>query len=83
MTVMRHMAFTLWGVAIGAVILDVFFSAIAGISPLEIMGVTVAASVICLLWLVRSMRIEFELRSRGGDPQLRADFNRARERRGF
>lgn len=80
---MRHVAFTLWGLAVGAVVLDVFFSAVAGISPLEVLGVTIAATLICLLWLVRSARIELELRSRAGDPQLRAEFNRARERRGF
>lgn len=80
---MRHLAFIFWGLAVGAVVLDVFFSAVAGISPLEVLGVTVAVSIICMLWLVRSMRIEFELRSRAGDPQLRAEFNRARERRGF
>lgn len=80
---MKHLAVALWGLAIGAVVLDVFFSVLAGVSPLEIVGVTLAMSVICVLWLVRSMRIAFELRSRAGDPQLRADFNRARERRGF
>lgn len=80
---MRHLAFALWGLAVGAVVLDVFFSVIAGISPLEILGVTIAISVICVLWLLRSARIEFELRSRAGDPQLRAEHNRARERRGF
>ena len=80
---MRQLAFIFWGLAVGAVVLDVFFSAVAGISPLEVLGVTVAVSIICMLWLVRSMRIEFELRSRAGDPQLRAEFNRARERRGF
>ena len=79
----KHLAFGIWGLAIGAVVLDVFFSVIAGISPLEIAGVTVAVSAICVVWLVRSMRLEFELRSRAGDPQLRAEHNRARERRGF
>lgn len=80
---MRHLAFAAWGLAIGLVVLDVFFSVIAGISPLEVLGVTVAAAVVCVLWLLRSVRLEFELRSRAGDPQLRADHNRARERRGF
>lgn len=80
---MRHVAFVLWGLAVGALVLDIFFSAIAGISPLEIAGVTVAVTVVAILWAIRSARIEFELRSRGGDPQLRADHNRMRERRGF
>ncbi len=80
---MKHLAFVLWGLAIGAVALDLFFSVIAGISPLEIAGVTVAVAVICVLWLLRSVRLEFELRSRAGNPQLRAEHNRARERRGF
>ncbi len=80
---MKHLGFVLWGLAIGAVALDLFFSVIAGISPLEIAGVTVAVSAICVMWLVRSVRLEFELRSRAGNPQLRAEHNRARERRGF
>jgi membrane protein implicated in regulation of membrane protease activity len=79
----RHLGLVIWGLAIGGVVLDVFFSVLAGISPLQILGVTVAVLVICVLWLVRSLRIEFELRSRAGDPQLRADHNRLRERRGF
>lgn len=80
---MKHLVFAIWGLAIGAVVLDLFFSVLAGVSPLEVAGVTIAVSVICLLWLVRSVRLEFELRSRAGDPQLRAEHNRARERRGF
>ena len=80
---MKHVTVALWGLAIGLVTLDVFFSVLAGISPREVAGVTVACGVISLLWLARSVRIEFELRSRAGDPQLRADHNRARERRGF
>ena len=80
---MKHLGFAIWGLAIGVVVLDVFFSVLAGISPLEIAGVTIAVSAICVLWLLRSVRLEFELRSRAGDPQLRADHNRARERRGF
>ena len=80
---MKHLAFGIWGLAIGVVVLDVFFSVLAGISPLEIAGVTAAVSAICVMWLLRSVRLEFELRSRAGDPQLRAEHNRARERRGF
>ena len=80
---MKHLAFSIWGLAIGAVVLDVFFSVLAGISPLEVIGVTIAVSAICVMWLLRSVRLEFELRSRAGDPQLRAEHNRARERRGF
>ena len=80
---MKHLTIGIWGLAIGAVVLDVFFSVIAGVSPREVAGVTVAISAICVMWLVRSVRLEFELRSRAGDPQLRAEHNRARERRGF
>lgn len=80
---MRHLLFLLWGLAIGSVVLDVFFSAIAGISPLEVGAVTAVMGGICLLWFARSARIEFELKSRGGNPQLRAEHNRLRERRGF
>ena len=80
---MKHLGFAIWGLAIGVVVLDVFFSVLAGISPLEVAGLTVAVSAICVLWLLRSVRLEFELRSRAGDPQLRAEHNRARERRGF
>ena len=80
---MKHLSVALWGLAIGLVVLDVFFSVLAGIAAVEVAGVTAVAVLICVLWLVRSVRIEFELRSRAGDPQLRASHNRARERRGF
>lgn len=73
----------LWGLLIGGVVLTAFFTSLGGVNPADVIPVMVAAGVVCLLWLLRSARIELELRSRAGDPQLRSDFQRARERRGF
>lgn len=80
---MKHLALAIWGLAVGGVLVAAFFIVVAEVSPRDVAAVTAAAGVICLLWLLRSVRLEFELRSRAGDPQLRAEYNRARERRGF
>lgn len=80
---MRHAWLIIWGLMIGAVVLTGFFTSLGGVNPADVLPVMASAVAICLLWLVRSMRIEHELGSRAGDPQLRSDFNHARERRGF
>ena len=74
---------TLWLLALSTVILYVFFVGIAGVAPGDVAAVTVVVTVLGSLYALRSLRLSHELGHRAGDPQLRADRNRARERRGF
>ena len=67
----------------GAVVLYVAFSAIAQVSPLEAAAASGVITGLAALLLLRGMRIEYEVRSQGGDPDLRTARNRQRERRGF
>lgn len=80
---MRHAWLVIWGLLIGGVVLTGFFTSLGGVNPADVLPVMVTAAAISVFWLLRSVRIEHELNSRAGDPQLRSDFNRARERRGF
>lgn len=73
----------LWLGVIGAIVLYVFFVAIADVSPRQIVGVTVVIAALTILFAIRSIRIASELADRGGNPALRRARNRARERRGF
>lgn len=82
---MSRFVLVLWMLALSAVILYVgVFVVLAGKAPFEVQPeVTIAVVVLGVLFTLRSLRIGRELRDRAGDPQLRADYNRARERRGF
>jgi len=81
--VLGSLRISLWIVAVGAVVLYVFFVSLAGIAPADVAGVTVAVAAIATLFLVRNMRVASELANRGGDPLLRRARNHSRERRGF
>ena len=72
-----------WLVALGAVVLYVFFIALAAIPPGEIAGVSIAMAVLATLIAIHNLRVESELADPGGDPRLRRTLNRQRERRGF
>jgi hypothetical protein len=67
----------------GAVVLYLCFTVVAGISPQDAAVATMVTAVIAALLLVRAFRLDYQLRSEGGDPQLREAYNRQRERRGF
>jgi hypothetical protein len=67
----------------GAVVLYVAFSAIAGVSPAEAAAASSAVAAIAALCFLRAVRLEYDLRSQGGDPDIRTAYNRQRERRGF
>lgn len=67
--------------AMGAVVLYAAFTLLAGVAPAVV--VTGIVAVLALLLFVRSLRLDYELRSRAGDPQLRSERNAQRERRGF
>ena len=67
----------------GAVVLFVVFTVVAGISPADAAVASGVCGVLAALLILRSARLDYELRSQGGDPQLRLSRNRQRERRGF
>ncbi len=67
----------------GAVILYAGFSALAEISPAEAAGATIAVCSLASVLALRALRLDYEIRSRSGDPMLRLARNRQRERRGF
>jgi len=68
---------------IGVIVMYVFFVIVASIPPAQVAAVTIVVGVLTVLFLIRSMRLASELADRGGNPALRREVNRARERRGF
>jgi hypothetical protein len=83
MQLLAHVRLSLWLCALGAVVLYVFFVAVATISPAKVTGVTAVMALLAGLLTVRNIRISGELADPGGDPRLRRACNRLRERRGF
>lgn len=83
MEFLGHVRLSFWLAVIGAVVLYGFFVALAEVSPTEVAGLSVAVAVMALVFTARNLRIASELADPGGDPQLRRDCNRMRERRGF
>ena len=72
-----------WLVAIGTVVLYVFFVVLSTISPDQVAAVTVVVGALAVVFTLRNVRVAAQLADRGGDPQLRRSRNRIRERRGF
>jgi hypothetical protein len=69
--------------AMGAVVLYAVFSLVAGVSPAEAASASAVIAVLAGLLAARYLRLDYELRSQAGDPELRTLRNRQRERRGF
>ena len=80
---MATIAHVIAQVATGAVVLFVSFSLLAGISPTEVAAPASAVLATAALLLLRALRLDYEVRTRSGDPLLREGRNRQRERRGF
>ena len=80
---LRRLTLSLWTFALGLVVLFVFFTFLAEISPAQVGGLTAVMAALAILFTVRTLRVTNELRDRGGDPALRDEYNKARERRGF
>ena len=74
---------SVWVAVIGAIVLYVFFTTLATISPQQVLGVSAVIAALTTLLIVRNWRVASELSDRGGDPSLRLARNQARERRGF
>ena len=83
MGVIRRLRLSFWVVAIGTVVLYVFFVVLATISPGQVAALTVVIGALTVVFTIRNVRVAAELADRGGDPQLRRSRNRIRERRGF
>jgi hypothetical protein len=83
MRVLGRLALPIWLVVLGAIVMYVFFVVVAGVPPAQVAVVTIVVGVLALLFLIRSVRVASELSDRGGNPALRRELNRARERRGF
>jgi tetrahydromethanopterin S-methyltransferase subunit E len=69
-------------ICLGLVVMFVFFAALAGVSPSEVVWPTIVVGVLALLMLVRSLLVRHELGARGSQTTLRS-VNALRERRGF
>jgi hypothetical protein len=69
--------------ALWAVVLYVFFAIVATIPPAKTAGLAVVTTLLAVLLVLRGLRIAAELGNRGGDPRIRRELNRQRERRGF
>lgn len=83
MRVLGRLARPVWLGVIGVIVMYVFFVIVASIPPAQVAAVTIVVGVLMVLFLIRSMRLASELADRGGNPALRREVNRARERRGF
>jgi hypothetical protein len=69
-------------ICIGVVVMFVFFAALGGVSPGEVVGLTAIVGVLALLLVVRFVVVRHELGARGSHATLRS-VNALRERRGF
>ena len=68
-------------ICLGAVAMYVFFAALGGISPSEVILPTIVVAVLALLFLIRSLVVRHELGAGGGTTAR--SVNSLRERRGF
>jgi hypothetical protein len=83
MGVIGHLRLSFWIVVIGSVVLYGFFILLATIPPGQVVAVTSVVAGLAAVFTVRNVRLAAELADRGGDPHLRRELNRIRERRGF
>jgi hypothetical protein len=83
MGVLRSLRLSFWIVAISTVVLYAFFVLLATIPPGQVAAVTAVVVGLAAIFTLRNLRLAAELADRGGDPLLRRDLNRIRERRGF
>jgi hypothetical protein len=83
MGVFRNLRLSFWIVVIGIVVLYGFFVVLASIPPGQVVAATAVATTLAAIFTLRNLRLAAELADRGGDPHLRRDVNRMRERRGF
>ena len=83
MGLLGNLRLSLWMGALGALVLYVFFIALATVPLHEVAGLTALAGCFAGVFALRSARLNSELADPGGDPRVRRALNRQRERRGF
>jgi steroid 5-alpha reductase family enzyme len=83
MQLLGSLRLSLWVCAVWAIVLYVFFVPLATIPPAEVGGLTIVMVILAALVTIRSLRLASELADRGGDPRIRRELNKQRERRGF
>jgi hypothetical protein len=83
MGVIRRLRLSFWLIALGGMVLYVFFVVVANVSPGQTAVIAAAVCALAALFTLRNVRVATQLADRGGDPQLRRSVNRIRERRGF
>jgi hypothetical protein len=83
MQLLGRLRLSLWLLAVWAVVLYVFFVTLATIPPAKVAALTVVTTILALLVTIRGLRVASELADRGGDPRVRRELNKQRERRGF
>lgn len=83
MRLLGRLRLSLWLLALGAVVLYIFFVTLATIPPAKVAALTIVTVILAALVVIRNLRIASELSDRGGDPRLRRALNKQRERRGF
>jgi hypothetical protein len=69
-------------ICLGVVVMFVFFAALGGISPSEVIWPTIVVGILVVLFFVRSLVVRHELGASGSQTTLRS-VNALRERRGF
>jgi hypothetical protein len=83
MQLLGSLRLSLWLCAVWAIVLYGFFVTVATISPAKVAGLTAVMTILAVLVTIRSLRMASELANRGGDPRIRRELNKQRERRGF
>ena len=83
MRVLGRLALPIWLGVLGVIVMYAFFVIVASVRPAQVAVLTIVVGILALLFLLRSIRVASELSDRGGNPALRRQVNRARERRGF
>jgi hypothetical protein len=83
MGLLGRLRVSFWITVTGIVVLYGFFVTLATIAPGQVAAVTAVVVALAMVLTVRNLRVASELADHGGDPHLRRDRNRIRERRGF
>ena len=73
---------TLMMLAVGLVVLFVFFATLGAFSPAETVAVTIVAAVAAVVFAIHMYRVRHALTEQGGT-ELHRSLNTHRERRGF
>jgi hypothetical protein len=79
---LRRMLGPLSVLCLGAVVMFVFFAALGGVAPGEVLWLSIVVGALALLFAARALYVRHELGEHGNRTMLRS-VNSLRERRGF